>query len=59
MINMKNANQLILAQLNINSLRNKFDALTLLIKDKVDILVITETNLDNSFTEFSIFHSGC
>ena len=55
-INIKNANRLILAQLNINSLRNKFDALTLIIKDKVDILVITETKLDDSFTDaqFSI-----
>ena len=55
-INIKIANRLILAQLNINSLRNKFDALTLLIKDKVDILVIAETKLDDSFTyaQFSI-----
>ena len=42
-INIKTANRLILAQLNITSLRNKFVALTLIIKDQVDILVITET----------------
>ena len=47
-LNIKNANRLILVQLNINSLRNKFNALTL-IKDKV--LVITETKLDYSFTD--------
>ena len=37
-------------------MRNKFDALILIIKDKVDILVITETKFDDSFTDaqFSI-----
>ena len=55
-INIINANRQILAQLNINSLRNKFDALTLIIKDKVHILVCTETKLDDFFTDakFSI-----
>ena len=49
-------NRLILAQLNINSLRDKFDDLTLIIKGEIDILVITETKLDDSFrdAQFSI-----
>ena len=38
-----------LRQLNINSLRNKFDLLTYQIKDTIDILMITETKLDESF----------
>ena len=55
-INIKNKNRLIIAQLNINSLRNKFDCLEVLIKDKIDILVITETKLDDTFplTQFSM-----
>ena len=37
--------------LNINSLFNKLDQLKLIIKNKVDILVITETKLDSSFPD--------
>ena len=56
LINIRNMNRPILAHLNINSLRNKFDALKLLIKDKIDILVVTETKLDETFpmTQFHI-----
>ena len=48
-IRISNANRLIIGQLNINSLRNKFDALKALIIGKLDILVITESKLDNTF----------
>ena len=37
------------AHLNINSLRNKYDLPTDLIKGNVDVLVISETKLDDSF----------
>ena len=49
-------NRLVLAQLNINSLRYKFDSLKSLVKDKSGLLVVTETKLDESFpsTQFSI-----
>ena len=43
--------QIIFAKLNINSLRNKLDALVDQIKGNVDILVISETKLDESFPE--------
>ena len=43
--------RIIIANLNINSIRNKFDQLKYLIKDNVDILVITETKIDDSFPE--------
>ena len=39
----------IVAHLNINSQRNKFDSLVDQIKGKVDILVISETKLNESF----------
>ena len=38
-----------MAHLNINSLRNKFDSLVDQIKGNIDILVISETKLDESF----------
>ena len=46
---LKNVNQLIIAHLNINSLRNKFEFLISLIKDKIDVLMISETKLDEIF----------
>ena len=46
---MKNVNRLIIAHININTLSNKFEFLKLLVQDNIDILVITETKLDNSF----------
>ena len=45
----KNANRLIIGYLNVNSLRNKFEMLEELIKDKIDIFLISETKLDSSF----------
>ena len=45
----KNANRLIIGHLNVNSCRNKFDMLEELIKDKIDIFLISETKLDSSF----------
>ena len=40
----KNTRRIIFAHLNINSLRNKFDALVDQIKGNVDILVISDTS---------------
>ena len=44
-----NIKKLIIGQLNINSLRNKFDCLVQQIIGNVDILMVSETKLDNSF----------
>ena len=41
--------------MNINSLRNKFDQLKILIQDKTDILVVTESKIDDMFPDFR-FH---
>ena len=35
--------------MNINSVRNKFDLLSDIIKNNIDILMISETKLDSSF----------
>ena len=46
---LKNPNRLIIAQLNINSLRNKFDSLVRMLHNNLDILLISETKIDSSF----------
>ena len=46
---MRNMNKIIIARLNINSPRNKFENLQEQINGNVDILLISETKLDNSF----------
>ena len=45
-----NLNKLISAHLNINSIRNKFELLSEQIKGNVDVLVILETKIDDSFS---------
>ena len=39
-----------MAQINVNSVINKFDALLTGIQNKVDILLISETKLDETFS---------
>ena len=51
----QNPNWILIAHLNINSLRNKFGILKGTITNKVDILLISETKLDSPFT-FNQFH---
>ena len=45
----KNKNRPIIAQLNINSLRNKFGFSSSQITKYIDILLLSETKLDDSF----------
>ena len=44
-----NPKGLIIAHLNINSIRNKFDSLKFLVAKNVDILVVSETKLESTF----------
>ena len=48
-IRRRNINRLIFAQLNINSLRNKFESLQHIINKNIDVLLISETKIDSSF----------
>ena len=57
-LRLQNINKLVISHLNINSLSNKFDQLKLIIKIKVDILVITETKLDSSFPDSQFIIDG-
>ena len=54
-IRTQNFNNVIIGNLNINSLTFKFDELRLLVTGIFDILIITETNLDDTFP-LSQFH---
>ena len=49
-IRFRNSKGLIIAYLNINSIRNKIDFLRPLVSDYVDGLIIAETTIDNTFT---------
>lgn len=46
---MRHMNKLIFAHLNTNSLGNKFEHLVYQITGNIDILMISQTKLDNSF----------
>ena len=48
-IRQKNSNRLIIAQLNINSIRNKFSSLANIIENNIDIFLTSETKIDSSF----------
>ena len=48
----------ILGHLNVNSLRNKFFSMSELIKGKVDVFLINETKLDESFPSNQFARSG-
>ena len=41
--------KLIIAHLNINSTTNKFESLSFMVENNVDMLLISETKLDDSF----------
>ena len=45
----KSLNRVILTQLNINSIRNKFDIPAERIKGKVDVLIVPKTKIDETF----------
>ena len=48
-LRLKNVGRLVIGYLNINSVRNKFEGLKDFVSDNIDILIIGETKIDNSF----------
>ena len=46
---MKNPNRIIIAHLNINSIRKKNEMLKEVIGNEIDVLLISETKLDDTF----------
>ena len=57
-LKLQNVNRIIYAHININSLRYKFEQLKSMITSVMDILVITETKLGESFTEAQFLING-
>ena len=57
-LKMKHPHKIIIGNLNINSVPNKFEQLKYLIHDKLDILLITETKLDNTFPDSQFIMQG-
>ena len=53
-----NANRLIFAHLNINFFRKKFDFLATQVKGKIDILMISETKINESFPKGNFLIAG-
>ena len=53
-----NFDRLIIGHLNVNSLRNKFEALKNVVTNKVDILLVSETKLDETFPTNQFFIEG-
>ena len=53
-----NINTLIFAHLNINSIRNKFEFLADQVKGKIDVLMISETKIDESFPQGNFLIDG-
>ena len=50
--------KLILSHVNINSIRNKFDALSYIIGNNKDIILISETKIDDTFPRAQLFIKG-
>ena len=57
-IRITNMNKLIFGHLNINSLRNKFVLFSEQVKGSIDILMVSETKLDDSFPEAHFLIEG-
>ena len=57
-LRLKNVDKIILAHININSVRNKIHLLADIIRGRVDILLISETKLDATFPRPQFFLEG-
>ena len=57
-LRIRNLNKIVVGHLNINSIRNKFDFLAHQVKGNIDILMISETKLDESFPPSQFFLDG-
>ena len=53
-----NLNKITFAHLNINSIRNKFDQRADLIKGKIDVSMVSESKIDDSFSDSQFFLDG-
>ena len=54
----QNPHRIIIGHLNINSIRNKFESLVTFVGNNLDILMISETKIDDSFPESQFLIEG-
>ncbi|MCH2406024.1 MAG: hypothetical protein MK200_07515 [Nitrosopumilus sp.] len=57
-IRKKYINNVLIGHININAIANKFDALKVIIENRLDVLVLVETKLDDSFPEQQFIIDG-
>ena len=57
-LRIRNPNKIIIGNLNINSLPNKFEQLKDIVMQPIDILVLTETKLDDTFPAAQVLVNG-
>ena len=57
-LRIRNSNKIIIGNLNINSLPNKFEQLKDIVMQHIDILVLTETKLDDTFPTAQFLVNG-
>ena len=57
-LKIENPNKIIICRLYINSIRNKFECLTYIIDTNIDILLISETKLNDTFPESKFVING-
>ena len=57
-LRLKNVDKIIIGHININSVRNKIHMLADIIRGRVDIMLISETKLDNTFPKAQFFLQG-
>ena len=57
-LRMKNPQKVMLGHLNINSIPNKFEGIMDLVAKILDIFLILETNIDNSFPDAQLSYKG-
>ena len=55
-VRINNPSRIIFGQININSIRNKFAQLIYIVSNEIDILMVSETKLDDTFptSQFSM-----
>ena len=57
-LRISNVERIIIGHLNINSIRNKLEALSAIVTGNLDILLISETKIDNTFPDSQFLIDG-
>ena len=57
-LRLKNPKKVMLGHLNINSIQNKFTGIMDLVKENLDIFLISETKIDSSFPDAQFYYEG-